>query len=166
SKQKPPSDSHFAILNVVIGKDDLQTMQHKLGPTKKCQTKLHDGVAVAGYAGPYEDVVFEFGEAGGGDVTAFFLSLPGRKIGCPLSELPSRTSRPITNGGIHLGMTEREFIDIFGAPVTRTPSGQWKYDWTLEEKYTEGEKAKSANAGRPVADTYLRGITIEAEFQR
>jgi len=39
-------------------------------------------------------------------------------------------------------------------------------DWTLEEKYSEEEKAKSANAGRPVSDTCLQGITIEAEFQK
>lgn len=165
-QQKPPSDSHFAILNVVIGKDNLRSLQDKLGPTKKCRTKVHDGVAIAGYAGSNEDVVFEFGEAGGGDVTAFFLSLHGRKIGCPLSELSIPSSSVTTNGGVHLGMTEQEFIGIFGAPVIRTSSGQWKYDWTLEKKYTEKEKRDAANAGHPVTDSYLRGITIEAEFEK
>jgi hypothetical protein len=166
-KQKPPSDSHFAVLNIVIGKDNLRTLQDKLGPTKKCRTKAHDGVAIAGYAGSNEDIVFEFGEGGGGDVTAFFLSLHGpRKIGCPLSELSMPSSTLTTSGGVHLGMTEQEFVGIFGVPMIRTPAGQWKYDWTLEKKYTEKEKSEAANAGHPVTGSYLKGITIEAEFQK
>jgi hypothetical protein len=65
SKQKPPNDPHFSILNVAIGKDNFQTLQNKLGPTKKCQAKQHEGASIAGYASPDEDVIFEFGDIGG-----------------------------------------------------------------------------------------------------
>jgi hypothetical protein len=167
TKQKPPEDSHFSILDIAIGKDNLQTLQNKLGPTKKCQTKQHEGVSIAGYASPDEDVIFEFGDAGGGDVTAFFLALPTRKIGCRLSPLPPRGSPLATHGGVHLGMTEHEFVKMFGVPEARSRSGRWKYDWTLEVKYTEEERKAASAAGHAVpADTYLVGIIVEAQFAR
>lgn len=167
SKEKPPNDSHFSIREITIGKDNFQTVQNKLGPTKKCHTKEHDGVEVAGYTDSKENLVFEFGEIGGGDVTAFYLSLPSRTTSCPLSRLPSQTSGLTTKAGIHLGMTKQEFIRIFGPPASRTDRGQWEYDWTEEAKYTEDEKEAAATAGHAVpADTYLVGITIEARFVR
>ncbi len=165
SKEKPPGDSHFAILNITIGKDNLQTVQDKLGPTKKCHTKHHDGVDIAGYTDTNETLVFEFGEIGGGDVTAFFLSMPSRTTECPLSPLPARGSNLATNAGIHLGMIEQEFVTIFGDPTTKTRLNQWKYEWTLEPRYTEAEKKAAASAGHPVPDTYLVGIIVEAKFR-
>jgi hypothetical protein len=80
--------------------------------------------------------------------------------------LPSEISELNTKGGIHLGMTEEEFGRIFGRPESRTPEGQWKYDWTLEAKYTEEEKKAAASAGYTVSATYLVGITIEARFAK
>lgn len=165
SKEKPPNDSHFSIRQITIGKDNLQTLQAKLGPTKKCNTKHHDGVAVAGYADSAEALVFEFGEIGGGDVTAFFLSLPGETTECPLSPLPAGVSHLTTNGGIRLGMTDQQFVSIFGDPQTKTRSDCWKYEWTLDAKYTEAEKKAAAAAGHPVPDTYVVGITVEAKFK-
>jgi hypothetical protein len=165
SKEKPPNDSHFSIHQITIGKDNFQTVQDKLGPTKKCHTKRHDGVDVAGYADLDETLVFEFGEIGGGDVTAFFLSLPSGTTECPLSPLPAGGSHLATNGGIRLGMPGREFVRIFGDPETKTRSDRWKYEWTLEARYTEGERRAAASAGHPVPDTYLVGITVEAKFK-
>src|ERR1700730_5626718 len=72
---------------------------------------------------------------------------------------------PTTNGGIRLGITDRQFVSIFGAPPTKTQSDLWKYEWTLDAKYTEGEKKAAASAGHPVPDTYLVGITVEAKFK-
>ena len=167
SKQKPPVDSHFSVLDVAIGKDNFQTLQHRLGPTRKCQTKEHEGVSIAGYASADEEVVFEFGDAGGGDVTGFFLALPARKTACRLSPLSPQSSPLATKGGAHLGMTEREFVSMFGDPETRNPSGHWKYDWTVESKYTEDEKKAASTAGHPVpSDTYLIGIVVEAQFEK
>lgn len=167
SKQKPPDDSHFSVLDVAIGKDTFQTLQHKLGPTKKCQTKKHEGVSIAGYSSADEKVVFEFGDAGGGDVTGFFLALPAQKTVCRLSPLSPRSSPLATNGGVHLGMTESEFVNIFGDPETRSRSGRWKYDWTVEAKYTAEEKKAASAAGHPVpSDTYLIGIIAEARFEK
>ena len=166
SKEKPPSDSNFSIQKVTIGKDNFQTLQDKLGPTRKCHTTHHDGVDIAGYADSTEALVFEFGEIGGGDVTAFSLSLPNGTAKCPLSRLPTGVSELATNGGVRLGMTDREFVSIFGDPQTKTRSNYWKYEWTLEVKYTEGDKSAAASAGHPApADTYLVGITVEAKFQ-
>lgn len=165
SKEKPPDDSHFSIGKITIGKDNFQTLQAKLGPTKKCHTTHHDGVDVAGYSASDETLVFEFGEIGGGDVTAFFLRLPSGPPECPLSPLPSGVSRLTTNGGVHLGMTDRQFVSIFGDPQTKTRPDFWKYEWTLDAKYTESEKKAAASAGNPVADTYLVGIIVEAKFK-
>src|SRR5216683_5761920 len=165
SKEKPPDDSHFSIRQITIGKDNFQTLQAKLGPTKKCHTTHHDGVDVAGYAAPDESLVFEFGEIGGGGVTAFFLGSPSETTECPLSPLPAGVSHLTTNGGIRLGMTDRQFVGIFDDPQTKTQSDSWKYEWTLDAKYTEGEKKAAASAGHPVPDTYLVGITVEAKFK-
>ena len=165
SKEKPPNDSHFSIRQITIGKDNFQTLQGKLGPTKKCHTTHHDGVDVAGYAAPDESLVFEFGEIGGGDVTAFSLGLRSETNECPLAPLPSGVSHLTTNGGIRLGMTDRQFVSIFGDPQTKTRPDFWKYEWTLDARYTESEKKAAASAGHPVPDTYLVGIVVEAKFK-
>jgi len=165
SDQKPPDPSHFSILNVTIGQDNLTTLQSKLGTTKRCHTNEHDGVDIAGYTNSKENVVFEFGEVGGGDITGFYLSGPRRTLGCPLSPLPSNISALTTKGGIHLGMTEGDFSRMFGSPKSRT-NNLWKYDWTLDAKYTDEEKEKASKAGEKVPDTYSVGITIEARFSR
>jgi hypothetical protein len=163
-KPNPPSDSHFSIPDVTIGKTNFQAIQDKLGPAKKCHSKRHDGVEFIGYANANEELVFEFGEIGGGDVTGFSVSSPGRTTGCPLSPLPPRVSPLATKGGVRLGLAQQEFVGIFGSPASKTPS--WTYDWTIEPKYTEQEKKDAASAGHPVpADTYIVGITIEAEFK-
>src|SRR6266849_9942365 len=109
SKQKPPDASQFSILGVTVGEDNLATLQSKLGPVKKCRAKEHDGVEIAGYVAATENIIFEFGEVGGGDVTAFSLSLPSQRFGCPMSQLSPQSSGLTTKGGVHLGMTEDEF---------------------------------------------------------
>jgi len=165
SKEKPPNDSHFSIRHITIGKDNFQTLQAKLGPTKKCHTTHLDGVDVAGYAAGDESLVFEFGEIGGGDVTAFSIGSPSEMTECRLSPLPAGVSHLTTNGGIRLGMTDQQFVSIFGDPQTETGPGFWKYEWTLDAKYTESEKKAAASAGHPVPDTYVVGIIVEAKFK-
>ena len=49
TKQKPPNSYHFSILDVTIGKDNLVTVQKKLGTGKQCRAKEHDGVEIMGY---------------------------------------------------------------------------------------------------------------------
>jgi hypothetical protein len=165
TKRNPPDSSHFSILEITIGKDNLVTLQGKLGTGKKCRAREHDGVEIVGYTDSKENLVFEFGEIGGGDVTAFYLSLPSRLTPCPLSRLSAQTSGLVTRGGVHLGMTEQEFVRMFGPPESRSGGGQWEYDWTTDIKYTDEEKKAAAAAGYPVpADTYVVGITVEARF--
>lgn len=161
--QKPPDPSHFSILDVTIGQDNLTTLQSKLGAVKKCHTSEHDGVDIAGYTDSKENVVFEFGEVGGGDVTGFYLSSSRSTLSCPPSHLPSKISGLTTKAGIHLGMRQEEFVRIFGPPKGQT-GDLWKYDWTSEAKYSEEEKKKAAKAGYAVPNKYLIGITIEARF--
>jgi len=165
TKQKPPDSSHFSILDVTIGRDNLVTLQSKLGTGKKCRAREHDGVEIVGYTDSKQNLVFEFGEIGGGDVTGFYLSLPSQPAHCPVSRLSPQTSGLVTKGGVRLGMTEQEFVRIFGPPGSRSGRGQWRYDWTTEAKYTDEEKRAAAAAGHALpADTYLVGITIEARF--
>ena len=143
----------------------MATLQSKLGRVEKCRTQ--ERVSVAGYTNSKEVLVFDFGEVGGGDVTASYLGLPSLKINCPLSQLSVQPSELITKGGVHLGMTEDEFAHVFGTPTSRTPSGHWKYEWTWEAKYTEKDKKKAAAAGYSLAsDTYLVGVTIDARFAK
>jgi len=165
SNEKPPADSQFSILRVTVGKDDFQTLQDKLGPTKKCHVSDHDGFDLAGYSDSAGTLVFEFAEIGGGDVTAFSLGPPTRAVACRLSPLRPEHLQLVTGGGVRLGMTEQEFRVLFGEPVTRNRSGNWKYDWTFDAKYTEDEKRAAIAAGHPVAsDTYLVGVIVEARF--
>jgi hypothetical protein len=163
SKQRPPAPPHFSILDVAIGYDNFATLQSKLGPVKRCHTKEHDGVEIAGYTNSQENLVFEFGHAGGGDVTGFYLGR-GLEVGCPLSQLPAKTLSLATNAGVHLGMTREQFLKVFGSPKTRK-GDLWKYDWTFEEKSSEEERTKASKAGTAVPDTYLVGINIEARFE-
>lgn len=165
SKDKSLDPSHFSILGVTIGQDNFKTLQSKLGTLQKCHSTEHDGVDIAGYTGPNENVVFEFGEVGGGDVTGFYISSLRAAAGCPLSQLPSKISGLTTKAGVHLGMPKEEFLRIFGFPKSRT-RGLWKYDWTREEKYSEEEIKKTADAGNAVENTYVVGITIEARFAK
>ncbi len=160
--QKPPDASNFSILGVTIDQDNLATLQKKLGPVKKCHITEHGDIA--GYTDSKENVVFEFGEIGGGEVTGFYLSSHRQATGCPLSPLPSRIVELTTKAGVHLGMTQQEFVHVIGSAPSRRTGDQWKYDWTLEAKYTEEEKRKAAAAGYSLSDTYLIGITIDARF--
>jgi hypothetical protein len=164
-KKKPPDSSQFSILDLTIGEDNLDSLQSKLGVSKKCRAIEHDGVEIVGYTDSKESLVFEFGEIGGGDITAFSLSLPSRRSPCPLSRLSTQTSALATRGGVHLGMTEQEFVSIFGPPENRSGRGQWTYNWTTDVKYTDEEKKAAAAAGHAVlADAYIVGVTIEARF--
>jgi hypothetical protein len=153
AKHKPHASSQFSILNVTIGSDSLATLQTNLGKANKCRSKDYDK----------ENLVFEFGEIGGGDVTAFYLSRSSRATPCALSPFSPRTLT--TKGGIHLGMLAQDFARTFGPPDSRTAWGQWKYEWTSEVQYTDAEKETALAAGHAVpAETYEVGITIEAEF--
>jgi hypothetical protein len=71
SKLKPPDSSHFSILGVTIGQDTFK------------------GVDIASYTDSQENVVLEFGEIGGGDVTGFYLSGQETASGCTFSLLAS-----------------------------------------------------------------------------
>jgi hypothetical protein len=83
-----------------------------------------------------------------------------------MSRLFPQNSELTTEGGVHLGMTEDEFLRTFGAPMSRTTGGEWKYDWTWEAKYSEEGKKADAAKGYAVAETYLVGVTIEARFAK
>jgi|SRR5580692_6929441 hypothetical protein len=82
----------------------------------------------------------------------------------PALPAPSASFASGHQRGVRLGLAQQEFVGIFGPPASKTPS--WTYDWTVEPKYTEQEKKDAASAGHPVpADTYVVGITIEADFR-
>ena len=165
-QEKAPDPSKFSIVGVTIGQDNLQSLLRKLGPAKKCHTAGH--VEIAGYTDSKENLVFEFGEVGAGSVTAFYLSLPGKPVGCPLSALPADISALSTKGGIHLGMTEEEVARILGPPKNRPQKGDWRYHWEWQVKLTEEEKRAqtSATPGYTVSDTADVAITIKARFVR
>jgi hypothetical protein len=163
-KARPPGASHFSILGVTIGQDTLETLENKLGKVKQCDS--HDNASIAGYTDSKEDLVFVFGEVGGGDVTAFYLTPHERAPNCPLSPLPRESSGLTTRGGIRLGMTEEQFIRVFGPPKSRTRRGQWKYFWTWKEKLTDEEKKPIASAtpASTPPDTADVSIWIKAQF--
>jgi hypothetical protein len=163
-KVRPPNSSHFSILGVTIGQDTLETLENKLGKVKQCDS--HDNASIAGYTDSKEDLVFVFGEVGGGEVTAFYLIPHERAPRCSLSPLPREISGLTTKGGIHLGMTEEQFTGVFGLPKSRTGRGQWKYFWTWKVKLADEEK-KAIASTRPastVSDMADVSIWIQARF--
>jgi len=165
-KVKPPGASHFSILGVAIGQDTLETIETKLGAVKECHEK-NENASIAGYTDFKEDLVFEFGEVGGGDVTAFYLTTHEQAPSCPLSTLVQKRKAGLTTkGGIHLGMTEEQFIRVFGLPKSRSRKGQWKYFWTWKEKLTDEEKKAIADAtpASTVSDEAHVSIWIQARF--
>src|SRR5437660_1710579 len=109
-KTGPPDGHQLTIEGVTIGEDNLDTVQRKLGPTKMCHTKEH--LSVAGYRNSKEELIFEFSEVGGGDVTAFYLQPSGSPLSCPPSDLKSNSSQLLSQAEIHLGMTEAEFAKV------------------------------------------------------
>lgn len=159
-----PDAHQFIIEGVTIGEDNLDTLQRKLGPTKICHTKEH--VSVAGYRNSNEELIFEFSEVGGGDITAFYLRPSSRPSNCPLSDLKSNSSQLLSQGGVHLGMTEEEFAKIFGAPETKSKGEAWKYHWIWTRSLTEEEKKRSALAspGYTASDKTDVSIHVEAHF--
>jgi hypothetical protein len=163
-RKQPPDTLHFSVLKITIGKDTFATLQDKLGPVGKCHAKGH--VSVAGYTNSKEDLVFEFSEVGAGDVTAFYLRPSQQVPSCSFSHLPTQISEIATAGGVHLGMTEDEFLRILGPPERRNSRGKWSYYWTWEVKLTEEEKSEAAKAtpGYTVSDTADVAISIEARF--
>jgi hypothetical protein len=60
-------------------------------------------------------------------------------------------------------MTDRQFVSSFGNAQAKTRPDSWKYEWTLDAKYTQSEKKAAASARHPVPDTYLVGITVVAK---
>jgi hypothetical protein len=163
-KARPPGSSHFSILGVTIGQDTLETLESKLGTVKQCDSR--DNASIAGYTDSKEDLIFVFGEVGGGEVTAFYLTPRERAPNCPLSPLPRESSGLTTRGGIHLGMPEEQFIRVFGHPKSRTRRGHWKYFWTWKVKLTDEEKKAIASAtpASTPPDTADVSIWIEARF--
>ena len=165
SRKQSLKPNHFSILCITIGKDNLKTLETKLGAVQKCGGTEHDGVDIAGYTISGKKLVFEFGKLGGGDVTGFYVSSLPAAPDCPLSQLPPRISKLATDAGVRLGMTEKDFKRLFGSPKNLV-GGLWNYDWTYEEKYSEDDKRKAADAGYTVGNTYLVGITIQARFNK
>lgn len=83
-RRNAPDASQFTVLGVTVGQDNLETLSAKLGPVKKCHTSHH--VEIVSYRNTNEELVFEFGEVGGGDVTGFHLRSIGRAAHCPATQ--------------------------------------------------------------------------------
>jgi hypothetical protein len=168
AQQKPPDASHFSILGVEIGQDSSESLENKLGKITKCHTNEH--ISIAGYTNSKEELIFEFGEVGGGDITGFYVRpSSGRSHdGCTLSPLPSDVSELTTGAGIRLGMTQKEFLRAFGPPGNRSQGGQWKYHWTWKANLAEEERQAIARStpGSTPPKTADISVWIEARFTR
>jgi hypothetical protein len=158
-----PDDSQFTIQGVTIGQDNFTSLQAKLGSVKLCHTRRH--VEIAGYRNANEEVIFEFGEVGGGDITGFYLRPKGRSRECPSSDLSADAHKLSTKGGVRLGMGEDDFARIFGPPKSRGPDGEWEYSWNWEQPLTD-EQQKRAATSFPGADVSKGevSITVKARF--
>ncbi len=137
-----PDESQFTIAGVTIGHDDIASLRAKLGPVRKCHTRHH--VEIAGYSNANEELIFEFGEVGGGDVTAFYLRPKELASECPTSKLQGDLHELSTNGGVHIGMSSDKFLAAFGPPASKTKDGEWQYSWNWEQPLTEEEKSRAA----------------------
>ncbi|HLK04633.1 MAG TPA: hypothetical protein VKT53_09355 [Candidatus Acidoferrum sp.] len=162
--QKQPDNSQFAILGVVIGQDDLGTLEKKLGPSKRCHTKEH--VSIVGYTSGEVDLVFEFSEVGGGDITGFYLDHASHLPNCSFSHLGTKVLATV--GGTYLGMKEEAFLGAFGHPQVKNKQGEWSYHWTWKEKLTEAEKQKAeiATPGYAPSDGAIASVDVKARFSK
>ena len=162
-KQGAPDASQFSVLGVTIGRDDITSLRTKLGPVQKCHTRSH--VEIAGYRNADQEVIFEFGEVGGGHVTSFYLRPRVGRAECPESRLPDNISQISTEGRIHIGMTEDEFGHILGPPHAKTKEGEWKYSWEWEEPLTDQEKKRASIVfpGANVSEAEV-SVTVRAKF--
>jgi hypothetical protein len=147
-QQRPPTNLQFSILGVTVGEDNLKTLQKKLGPTTRCRDGEH--AYIAGYTNSREDLIFEFGEVGAGDITGFYIRPAQRPMRCSLSPLPSGSGLK-TAGGVHLGLARAEFVHIFGLPENQAKRSSWKYKWSWQEKLQD-DGPKKANTGTVVVD--------------
>jgi hypothetical protein len=150
AEHKVPGAEHFQILGVRIGEDSYESLQNKFGEVAKCHSQAH--IAIAGYKNSKEELVFEFSEVGGGDITGFYLRPRVESLheGCPLSLLPGGLSEITTGGGVRLGMTGKEFVRAFGAPKSRIAGGHWKYHWEWQKDLTDEER-RAFDHARPGA---------------
>lgn len=166
--QKPPDAVHFSILGVKIGEDSLESIENKLGKVTKCRINGH--ISIAGYTSSKEELIFEFSEVGGGDITGFYIhasSVPSHD-GCTLSRIPEGVSNFNTGGGIHLGMTAKEFVAAFGSPENSSKESDWKYHWAWKAKLTDEERqagSRTTPASTP-PETADISVWIEARFVR
>jgi len=162
-KSRPPEVSQLTILGVTVGEDNLETLQKKFGAVKQCHTEEH--VSTAGYKNSKQELIFEFSEVGGGDITGFYLKLADGASSCALSILPANAQKLVTEGGVHLGMKEEEFLRMFGSPKSKNKRGEWKYYWTWETSLSNDEKKKAAaSSGATVGDKADVSISVEARF--
>jgi hypothetical protein len=162
-QQGPPDDSQFTALGITIGRDDIGTIREKLGSASKCHARGHVEVTV--YRNTSEEVIFEFGEVGGGDVTGFRFRPIHRPSECPPSKLPASVSRISTAGGVYLGMKEDEFAHVFGSPHAKTKDGRWEYSWRWDQQLTDEQKKQAAvvfpGAGVSKAEV---SVNVRADF--
>jgi hypothetical protein len=163
-----PGAEQFHILGIRIGVDNYESLQSKLGAVAKCRTPEH--ITTSGYKNSKEEVVFEFSEVGGGDITGFYVR-PSTEIlheECPRSALPAGLSEIATGGGVQIGMNERNFFVAFGIPRGRSVGTDWKHHWEWESDLTDAERQVFKNA-RPGAVAPTRkdvSIWVEARFAR
>jgi hypothetical protein len=159
-QQGSPDPSHFTVLGITVGRDDIKTLDAKLGSVKKCHTHRH--MQIAGYRNATEEVTFEFSEVGGGDVTGFCLGATHAKQECPLSQLPLSFSIVSTAGGVHLGMSEEDFVRIFGPPPARAKDGKWEYSWSWEQQLSDEQK-KEASRVYPGASVSRGEVSVRVK---
>jgi hypothetical protein len=166
AQHKPPEASHFLVLGVKIGEDSYESLQSKLGEVTKCHTPEH--ITIAGYKNSKEQLVFEFSEVGGGDITGFSIRPRAKDSheSCPLSPLRGETSELTTGGGIRLGITEKEFVQAFGTPKSRSQGGHWKYHWKWKGNLTDEEKQafERARPGATAPGTADISVWVTAIF--
>ncbi len=163
-EQRPPKNLQFSILGITVGEDNLKTLQKKLGPTTRCRDGEH--AYIAGYTNSREDLIFEFGEVGAGDITGFYIRPAQRPMRCSLSPLPSSSGLK-TAGGVYLGLTRAEFVQIFGLPESEAKRSSWKYKWSWQEKL-QNDESKKENAGTvfvaPSSDMVDVTVFVQAKF--
>jgi hypothetical protein len=158
-----PENSQLTILGLSVGRDTLETVQEKLGPSKPCVASEH--LTTLGYIVGNETLLFESSDIGGGDITGLILRPSKIRSACDLSSPKTTISSLRTDGGVHLGMKKKEFTTIFGSPKSKKRDGTYVYRWEKTENLTDAQQkaaAKSFPGAAPNAADVL--TTVEARF--
>lgn len=162
SHPAPKITDHLNILGFTLGSTTLNDVQTRLGPTmaRKCSQEEEAPTELCYTSGESSQttVVLEAGFSGGWkELDGYPVIAAGFNPTCYRKCVRSSKEfgAPQSSGGLKLGMTRKQVIDLLGRP-TRTRGNELKFEWQTRQAMTrEQQEAESRSLNVPVTDPYF-----------